>query len=226
MTFKKLASQIADVLQRLRDCYGPPEPDPPGDGVDCLVATILSQNTSRANSKAGFRRLKQTFPDWNQVADADLARIQQCIQVSGLAKTKAPRIRKILRTLRNRLGQIDLQFLAEMPDDQARDYLLAFEGIGPKTACCILLFAFGKDIFPVDTHIHRIARRLGWIEAKVSAEKTHDLLAAHIAPGDSYDLHVLLIQHGRQTCKARSPRCRLCPLRPLCPSAEGFLGNG
>jgi endonuclease-3 len=226
MTSAKLASEIADVLQRLRDFYGPPQPDSPGDGVDCLVATILSQNTSRANSTAGFRRLKKAFSDWDEVADARLEQIEQSIQVSGLAKIKAPRIRKILRTLRSRLGKIDLQFLAEMPDDQARDYLLAFDGIGPKTACCILLFAFAKDIFPVDTHIHRIAIRLGWIDPKDSAEKTHDLLAPDIAPGDSYDLHVLLIQHGRQTCKARSPRCRLCPLRQLCPSAEDFLGSG
>jgi endonuclease-3 len=217
MQDKDLSARIAQTLRLLREAYGPAPRDRPDSAVDSLVATILSQNTSRANSEAGFRGLKQGFADWQQVADAAIEEIRRCIQVSGLAGIKAPRIRKILREIARQRGEIDLEFLSDLPAGKAREYLLGFEGIGPKTASCILLFAFEMDVFPVDTHIHRIARRLEWIAPEASAEKTHELLAPHVAPGACYDLHVLLIQHGRQTCKARNPRCRLCCLREHCP---------
>jgi endonuclease-3 len=185
-----------------------------------LVDTILSQNTSAANSDAGFRQLRRRFRSWNRVADAPVEEVERHIRVSGLSNQKAPRIQSILRTIRDQRGTIDLQFLKEMPDEEAYAYLRSFPGVGPKTAACTLLFAFNKALFPVDTHIHRIARRLGLVGPKATAEQTHDLLTPRIEPKDRYELHVLLIEHGRKTCKAINPRCDACVLLKTCPFGQ------
>ncbi len=205
------------ILDLLRHAYGARPWKCWGDGVSVLVDTILSQNTSAANSNAGYRQLRRRFRSWNQVADAPVEEVERHIRVSGLSNLKAPRIQAILRQLRSDRGQIDLQHLAKMDDEQALDYLLHFPGVGPKTAHCVLLFAFGKSVFPVDTHIHRIARRLGLINAKTTADQAHDRLKPIIAPEDRYEMHVLLIEHGRKTCRAINPKCDQCVLRRMCP---------
>ena len=208
------------LLMALRRAYGPRPPQCWGDGVSMLVDTILSQNTSAANSDAGFRQLRRRFRSWNQVADAPEAEVERHIRVSGLSNQKAPRIQTILRRIRQERGRIDLQFLADLPDEQAYAYLRSFPGVGPKTAACTLLFAFNKALFPVDTHIHRIARRLALVAPKATAEQTHDQLTPTIAPRDRYELHVLLIEHGRKTCKAINPRCPDCPVLKHCPHGQ------
>ena len=211
-----LRHRLQEVLDRLADDYGLPDVWRSESGVDALVATILSQNTSRANSSAGFDRLKARLATWEQVADARVDAIERCIRVSGLSRITAPRIRAILRQIRAERGLIDLEHLADLPSGEAYRYLMAFDGVGPKTAWCTLLFGFGRDVFPVDTHIHRIARRLDWIGEKATAEQAHDLLGPHVPPGRGYDLHVLLIRHGRTTCRARNPRCQVCSLTDVC----------
>jgi endonuclease-3 len=185
--------------------------------VGVLVDTILSQNTSAANSDAGYRQLRRRFRSWNQVAQAPVDEVERCIRVSGLSNLKAPRIQSILRRIRSERGRIDLQFLQQLDDESAYNYLRAFPGVGPKTACCTLLFAFGKALFPVDTHIHRIARRLGLVQPKATAEQTRELLTPRIDPKDRYETHVLLIEHGRKTCRAINPRCDDCVLLKICP---------
>jgi endonuclease-3 len=212
-----LARILSRVLPRLRRAYGPRPPKCWGDGVRVLVDTILSQNTSAANSDAGYRQLRRRFRSWNQVADAPVGEVERCIRVSGLSNLKAPRIQAILRRIRAERGKIDLQFLADLPDDEAYAYLRAFPGVGPKTASCTLLFAFNKALFPVDTHVHRIARRLGLVPPKATAEQTEALLTPRIPPADRYEMHVLLIEHGRKTCKAMNPRCNECVLLKACP---------
>jgi endonuclease-3 len=107
-----------------------------------------------------------------------------------------------------------------MDEQSAYDYLTRFKGVGPKTANCVLLFAFGHAVFPVDTHIHRIARRLGLIGPKVSAEEAHDILKPMIRPKDGYEMHVLLIEHGRKTCRAINPKCGECALLDMCPYGQ------
>jgi len=201
----------------LRRAYGPRPWKCWGDGVSVLVDTVLSQNTSAANSDAGYRQLRRKFRSWKQVADAPVEEVERCIRVSGLSNQKAPRIQAILRRIRDERGKIDLQFLAGAPDEEAYQYLRAFPGVGPKTACCTLLFAFGKGVFPVDTHIHRIARRLGLVRSKATAEQTHEALTPVIEPTDRYEMHVLLIEHGRRTCRAINPRCGECVLLKVCP---------
>lgn len=208
---------MRDIHRRLRRAYGPRQWKCWGSGVSVLVGTILSQNTSNANSAAGYRQLRRRFKTWDQVASAPVEEVERHIRVSGLSRIKAPRIQAILRQVKSERGKIDLQFLADLPEQQAYDYLMRFTGIGPKTANCVLIFAFGKRVFPVDTHIHRIARRLGLIAPRATTEQAHELLKPMIPPKDRYSMHVLLIEHGRKTCRAINPHCVRCVLLELCP---------
>ncbi len=208
---------LARILHLLREAYGPRPAQRWGDGVSVLVETILSQNTSNANSEAGFRQLRRRFRSWNAVANAPVGEVERHIRVSGLSNIKAPRIQAILRQIRLDRGRIDLQFLEKLDDEEAYQYLRRFHGVGPKTAHCTLLFAFGMAMFPVDTHIHRIARRLELVEPKTSPERTAELLKPLIAPADRYEMHVLMIEHGRKTCRAINPKCGSCVLLRMCP---------
>lgn len=208
------------LLPLLRCAYGPHPWQQWGQGVDVLVETILSQNTSAANSVAGYQRLRRRFRSWNQVLNAPVDEVEQCIRIAGLSRIKAPRIQTILRQIKQARGTIDLEFLKDLPPQEAYDYLMSFTGVGPKTANCVLLFSFGMPLFPVDTHIHRIALRLNLIPPRTTPEQAHDLLTPLIPPQDRYEMHVLLITHGRQTCRARSPLCHRCPLLDLCPYGQ------
>jgi endonuclease III len=208
---------VREILQRLRAAYGERPFRCRGRGVDVLVETILSQNTSNKNSAAGYRQLRRRFKTWDAVAYAPVEEVERWIRVSGLSKIKAPRIQVILRQIRSDRGRISLEFLKRGTVEEAVAYVGKFKGVGPKTIGCLLLFAFEMPLFPVDTHIHRIARRLNWVGAKVSAEKTQELLEPAIPAGNRYEMHVLLITHGRQTCKAINPRCEKCVLLELCP---------
>jgi endonuclease-3 len=213
-------ASIPIILRRLRKRYGPRPWKCWGKGVDVLVETILSQNTSNANSEAGYRQLRRRFKSWNQVASADVDEVERHIRVSGLSKQKAPRIQAILRAIKADRRTIDLQFLGEEAEQAAYEYLTKFKGVGPKTANCVMLFAFGQAVFPVDTHIHRIARRLKLIPPRSTAEQAHELLKPMIPPKDRYEMHVLLIEHGRKTCRAINPKCEECVLLDLCPYGQ------
>ena len=208
------------LLPRLIRAYGPRTYQCWGAGVDVLVDTILSQNTSAANNEAGYKRLRRRFRSWNQVANAPVEEVERCIRVCGLSRLKAPRIQSILRAIKADRGKIDLQFLADLAPRDATAYLTNFSGIGPKTAACVLLFAFGRSVFPVDTHIHRITRRLGLVPPRASAERTQEMLEPLIPEKDRYALHVLLITHGRKTCRAINPKCAECPVLDLCPYGQ------
>ena len=179
---------LRTVLRRLRRTYGKREWDGPREPVGVLVGTILSQNTNGANSSAGYERLRGEFPSWEQVADAPVRSIARCIRVSGLSRIKAPRIRSILRQIRDERGRVSLAFLRRRDPQEAYEYLLRFDGVGPKTALCVLMFPFGMHVFPVDTHIHRIASRLSLLPEKATAERAHQLLAPLIAPKDRLQL--------------------------------------
>ena len=213
---RRRGASLSPILDRLQQAYGPRPWQCWGSGIDVLVETILSQNTSDANSTAGFRKLKRRFRSWNQVMNAPVEEVERCIRISGLSRIKAPRIQTILRQIKQDRGRIDLQFLQDLEPQRAIEYLLRFDGVGPKTANCVLLFALGMPLFPVDTHIHRIARRMGWIDEKCDADAAHEQLIGRIRPADRYAMHVLLIEHGRRTCTARSPRCDECALRRIC----------
>lgn len=211
--------RAADVLD---DFYGRPVLTPRLPPVDELVFTVLSQNTADVNTERTFAALREAFPDWSAVRDAPVEHIEATIALGGLAHTKAPRIKRILEALSGRTGAPDLGELDGMSDEEAQAYLVALPGVGPKTAACVLLFALARPVMPVDTHVHRVARRLGVIDGRVSAEQAHPLLTELAGPDDAeqiYAVHVGFVRHGRRICRARRPACAECPLAPMCPSA-------
>ncbi len=196
--------------------YGRKEWVTHGDPLSELIGTILSQNTSDKNSHRAFENLRRRFKDWEEVRNASLGEIREAIKVGGLAQIKAKRIKDILNEILARQGSLDLWFLADLSIKEARDYLLSFEGVGPKTAACVLLFALGKPSLPVDTHINRVSKRLGLIGGKVGADKAHNLLQEMIPDEDIYSFHLNMIAHGRRICHSRSPLCNECVLAEEC----------
>ena len=212
---------VPAIVRRLEKAYGRRPWKTWGKPLDLLIGTILSQNTTDRNSGPAMDRLEQTFATWDEAADAPLWKIAGPIRIAGLHRQKARSIRAVVRRLREERGRATLDFLRRWPTERIRDYLLDLPGVGPKTAACVLLFSLKRPVLPVDTHVHRVSRRLGLIGPKVSAAKAHDLLARVVPPRTVYAFHVLLIQHGRRVCRARRPDHAACVLRDLCPSAEG-----
>ncbi len=208
------ASRITAILSQT---YGYPtwrEHHPP---VDELVLTILSQSTSDTNSFAAFDRLKQRFTSWEEVMAATPEQITETIRSAGLANQKGPRIRDALRFVKDHCGELSLDHLKELSPLKAKEWLRQINGVGYKTASIILLFSLGMPAYPVDTHVHRVMRRLGVVPPGMNADKTHFLLEEIIPPEDYYASHLQVIQHGREVCLARHPRCDRCPLRVECP---------
>jgi endonuclease-3 len=214
--------QLARATALLDDFYGRPVLSPRYPPVDELVFTVLSQNTADVNTERTFAALKARFPDWVAARDASAEQIEEAIALGGLAHTKAPRIKRILEAISAHSGAPDLDVLDEMSDEEAQAYLTGLPGVGPKTAACVLLFSLERPVMPVDTHVHRVARRLGVIGDKVTAEQAHPLLTELAGAGDApqiYAVHVDFVRHGRRICHARRPACGECPLAGICPSA-------
>jgi endonuclease-3 len=210
-------------VRRLAALYGEPLWRPHGDPMTELVLTILSQNTSDTNSGRAFMRLRQRFNSWDALAEAPVEEIEREIAVGGLAKQKAPRIKASLNAVRERRGGWDLDFLRDLPLDEAKAWLRELNGVGPKTAACVLMFALGRPALPVDTHVHRVAQRLGLVPSQATAEKAHDILESALGPALVYPLHISLIKHGRRLCRAQRPLCGQCPLLDGCPAGQAFV---
>ena len=213
-----------EVLARLEPQYGPLVCVQRREPVSELVVTILSQHTSDVNAGRAFDGLMASFESLEAVAQADVEAVASCIRSGGLAHIKAPRIKAVLNRVLEERGVLNLDFLQELPLAEAKAWLTALPGVGPKTAAVVLCFSLGMPAMPVDTHVYRIAKRLGLISAKVSADQAHDLLESMVAPEDIYRLHVYLITHGRQVCKARRPLCDSCALADACPTGRERLG--
>jgi endonuclease-3 len=190
------------------------------------VLTVLSQHTSDTNRDRAFAGLKQRFPSWESVAAARTTELADAIRSGGIADVKAGRIKGILDEILEQEGALSLDRLNELTDEEVERYLVALPGVGPKTAACVLVFAMGRDAFPIDTHVYRIAARLGWIGPKVTADAAHRMLTPRIPPEIRYDLHVALIDHGRSVCKPQLPRCTECVLFDLCDAGPRFLAAG
>lgn len=187
--------------------------------LDQLIATVLSQHTSDLNADRAYDALRRALPTWGEVIEAETVKVADAIRHGGLANQKAPRIQQILVEILKRLGHFELEFLADLPLDEAREWLTSLPGIGPKTAAVIMAFSLKMPAFPVDTHIHRVSKRLGLISQKTTADQAHPIMEELIPEDDRYDMHVLLITHGRQICKARIPQCPRCPLANTCPAS-------
>ena len=208
-----------EIIARLAPVYGWPRHSPSGDPLSELILTVLSQNTADTNSGRAFNAMLRTYPSWRAVADAPADELIETIRHGGLAPQKGPRIQAILRVVFERSPDGDLSFLRSLPLEDARSWLRALPGVGPKTAACVLLFSLGLPALPVDTHVERVAKRLGLIAAKTTPEQAHTQLEALVPPADYYLFHMLLIKHGRRMCEARRPACVRCPLVE-CPSRQ------
>jgi endonuclease III len=218
-------ARIRAVQRRLRARQGVFTPKPGLPILDELVATVLSQHTSDINSERAFGRLKARFPDWQQVADAPPGEVADAIRCGGIADQKARRIQQILAAIEEREGHIGLDRLHDLDDAAVEAYLTSLPGVGPKTAACVLVFSMNRAAFPVDTHVHRIVTRLGWIRAGATAEQAHRALAPAVPPDIRYDLHIALVTHGRTVCRAQRPDCAGCVLRDLCAYGSPAAGR-
>ena len=208
---------IKYIVQNLERAYGVPENRWAGsDLLDMLVSVVLSQATSDTNSRRTFAELKRRYPTWDAALRAREASIAAAIKSGGLANQKARVIKNLLRQIREERGSLDLSFVAEMPNAEAAKYLSRFGGVGPKTVACALLFACGKEVFPLDTHIFRVLRRVGLVPAKCSDARAHELLNRVVPAGKFYSFHVNLIRHGRKICRPRDPLCERCPIVEYC----------
>jgi endonuclease-3 len=210
---------IEEVIELLEQEYSPRKWQSDRDPIDVLIGTILSQNTSDANSGRAFASLKASFDSWEAVASASAEHIARVIQSGGLSQIKAVRIKQVLEQIKKEQGRISLDSLKAMDMAEAEDYLMRLPGVGHKTASCVLLFSLGKPSLPVDTHVFRVAKRLVLIDSRASVEKAHSLLQEQIPHSKVYQFHIHMIEHGRQICHARQPRCNRCILRSICPSS-------
>ncbi|MCH2321901.1 MAG: endonuclease III [SAR202 cluster bacterium] len=221
----KSKADIARSIQMMTEQYGPFDQEPRLPPTDELVFTILSQHTSDINSSRAYHRLMDRFVTLETVASADIPEIERAIAPGGLAKIKAPRIKKVLNRIQELNGSLDLSFLREMPLEDAKAWLRQLPGIGPKSAGIVLSFSLGMPAMAIDTHIYRVSQRLGLIGPKVSADKAHDLLEEKVEPDAVFNFHVSYINHGRQVCRAQRPLCPECVVGRLCPSRKKFMSK-
>jgi endonuclease-3 len=208
-------TKLLEIIKRLETAYGNKQWKRWRKPVDELIRTILSQNTNDKNSLQAFAQLKAKYGSWEQLLDAELDEIAETIRVGGLANSKAQRIKQALTKIKDERGKLSLEFLGDYSVEKAANYLESLDGVGPKTAACVLIFSFNFPIIPVDTHVHRLSNRLGLVTT-TSREKTHDELNQIVPQEKMYSFHLNLIEHGRKICKASTPLCSECFLTELC----------
>lgn len=211
-----LAEKALSITETLEEFYGTPAWRNPLPPLDELVSTILSQNTNDMNRDRAFEALRERFSTWEDVRDADQNKVVEAIRPAGLANQKGPRIQTVLREITAERGELDITFLNQIDPLEAKDWLMKFKGVGPKTAAIVLLFSLGKPAFPVDTHVHRVTGRLGLRPPEMNAERAHDHLAKLFHPNSYFAAHLNIIRLGREICHARKPDCTRCPLTTLC----------
>jgi endonuclease III len=215
------------------------------DPTSELILTILTQNTADTNAEKAYEALRAAYPsdnapeihrpdmgwggdglsdapppDWSMVENAPLPELVDVIRPGGLAPQKAPRLQATLRHIREQRGDYSLEFLADMPALEARDWLTSIDGIGKKTASIVLAFCFGAPVMAVDRHVERVSKRVGLIPEKATADQAHDLFLGILETDAMYAGHVLLIHHGRAICHAQNPKHDLCPLRDRCRAVD------
>ncbi|OGS52518.1 MAG: hypothetical protein A3K75_00370 [Euryarchaeota archaeon RBG_13_61_15] len=212
----KLCRKAASIDRILTMEYGRKIVEAVEDPLDTLIETILSQNTTDLNSHRAFKALKKRYPTWNRLIGEDPRRVSEIIRSGGLAGIKAERILAALELIKRETGALDLDFLRDMPASEADAWLGRMKGVGPKTRSIVLLFSLGMPAFPVDTHIHRVTKRMGLIGKKTNREQAQADLASLVPSSEFYNFHINIIEQGRAVCKARSPRCEVCKVSGLC----------
>jgi len=216
MDKKAIIKKARKIDLILAETHGVKKQTSPNDPTEELILTVLSQNTNDINRDRAYSSLRKKFPRWDDVASARASSVASAIKAGGLANIKSRRIIEILKQIKAKSKGYSLDFLKDISDDEIRDYLTGFKGVGPKTVSCVMLFSLGRKTMPVDTHVHRVGKRLGLIPDKYSAEKAHAWFEELSLPLDVYQLHLNLISHGRTYCRPRNPKCEECPLRKIC----------
>lgn len=219
---RQINELACEIDRRLEAFQGPAAPRPIQDPLDELIQTILSQNTADVNSDRAYAALVERYGrDWEAVRGAPVVEVADTIRGGGLAEIKARRIQLVLNEIADRVGELDLGFLRGISLEEGRAFLRSLDGVGPKTAACVLLFACGKPAMPVDTHVFRVSHRIGLVPPKTTPEQAHALLEQTVPPERVYPLHMHLIRHGREICRAQRPKCFECSLSDLCAFARG-----
>ncbi len=214
---KQLRAKSFRVARKLEKFLGTPQqPSKLPSPLEMLVATILSQNTNDKNSHRAYTNLREKFPRWEDAANASLRSLVTTIRVGGMANQKSARIKETLSAVKERYGRYDLSALRRKTNDEVIEELTTLNGVGLKTASCVLLFSMGRDVFPVDTHVHRICNRLGLVANSKTPEKTFELMKALVPNGRGYSFHTNLIRFGRKVCRSSHPACDICPLYDEC----------
>jgi endonuclease-3 len=216
LIMNNLKKRAIKVHEKLMEAFGDPVWRNPLPAIDELVSTILSQNTNDINRDRAFEALRAKFPTWEQVRDAKPGHVIDAIKTAGLANQKGPRIQQVLRSITEERGSLNLDFLANLPTEEARAWLTKFNGVGPKTAAIVLCFSLNKPAFPVDTHIYRVTGRIGLRPDKMTVEQAHPHLESVFPPETYYAAHLNIIRLGREICQARKPLCPKCPVIKLC----------
>jgi len=209
------------VIRKLSEYFGNPYDykSKSPEILDVLIATKLSQNTTDKSAFVAFTNLKKKFQDWDKVANAEVGEIKKCIQVCGLSNTKAKNIKTMLLNMKKNYGNLNLSFAKELSEEKVYEEFLKYDGIGVKTISCVLIFALGRDAFPVDTHVYRTLSRLGVVKAN-TPEKAFKQIKDQIPEGKKYELHANLMKFGRNICKAKIPLCNICFLYGICEFKE------
>ncbi len=207
------------ILQVLRKTFAVQEWVAPSENpFKTLIITIISQNTADRNSRAAFENLANKFKITPEaLANASVKEIEECLKVAGLYKNKAKTIKYVSKTILQKY-QGNLESILSLPIEEARETLMQFRGVGPKTADIVLLFCANRSTIPVDTHVNRVSKRLALAPANGNYDAVRNMLQSIYDPRDYLSVHLMLISHGRKFCKARTPMCKECPLRVLCPS--------
>lgn len=218
-------ARARDLTARLEALHGVATRSVLPDPADMLIACVLSQHTSDTNSERAFASLRHRFPAWSEVADAPVDQIADAIRCGGLADTKAARIREIVRRVIAERGAFDLSHLDRMTDDEARAWLNALPGVGPKTAAIVLCFALARHDVPVDTHVFRVGSRIGLFDGRLGEARAHVPMRALTPPDLAFRFHMALVRHGRTICRARNPECAVCPIRGECAFQKSAGGG-
>lgn len=216
-------AQVLEMVRRLGAEYGPRPLRRHHPPVGELVTTMLSHSTTDVNQVKAYDALVARFPTWDEVRRAPTAEVEDAVRVAGLANQKAPRIQNMLDVIADDPRGSDLEWLGEVPLEEAMRFLTSIPGVGPKTAACVMCFCFGSPIVPADTHVHRIALLMGIVPPRASAVRVQERLSAWVPGREAYGTHMRLITHGREVCIARRPRCASCVLRPICPAGRGSV---
>ncbi|MBU0518660.1 endonuclease III [bacterium] len=211
-----LSVRILEALQLLEKNQGEKQWPGPSDALDNLILTVLSQNTNDNLRDRAYNRMLEIYPSWEEVMNAPTEKLEDAIRIAGLSQQKSERIQAILRWIKQEFGELSLRQLKNYNNDAAIELMTAQKGIGIKTVTVVLMITLGRDLCPVDTHVHRIARRLAWVDWNTTAEKTFWQLRPHVPTGKGHSLHMNLLQFGRTICQARKPRCRDCFLWDQC----------